>query len=193
MRFVGARRAGTARLDTFDAATDAGALTILVKVPPLDARTVVVRPQYKPVAPDQRLRELRKDFKAFNKQEPGPERAADLAVFARAAHEERQLNMTMHAAQLCLDEDPDAPALLLGAYLDEDDDPEEYLRATQDLADIARYIGRADVAEAATEHVDRIAESWVAAGDDVEQRHRLRTIASILGRAYSDTLRLKLK
>jgi hypothetical protein len=153
----------------------------------------VVRARYKPVTPDQRIRDLRKEFGGFDKEEPGPERAARLAAFARAAHDERQLNMAMHAAQLCLADDPDAPALLVDAYrADPEDatvDDEERLRSYVDLADLARYIDRSDIVDLAKQELRDEARTWVAAGDDQERRHRLRTLASMVDRAFADDLR----
>jgi hypothetical protein len=153
----------------------------------------VVRARYKPVTPDQRIRDLRKEFGGFDKEEPGPDRAARLAVFARAAHDERQLNMAMHAAQLCLADDPDAPALLVDAYRtdpsDDTVDDEERLRSYVDLADLARYVDRPDVVDLAKGMLRDEARAWVAAGDDQERRHRLRTLASMVDRAFADDLR----
>jgi hypothetical protein len=149
----------------------------------------VARARYKPVTPDQRVRDLRKEFKGFEKEEAGPERAARLAAFARAAHHERQLNMAMHAAQLCLDEDPDAPALLVDAYRAPEVDVEERLRSYSDLKDLARYVDRPDVVTLAEELLATDARAWVAAGDDQEQRHRLRTLTSLVSRAFADELR----
>jgi hypothetical protein len=149
----------------------------------------VVRARYKPVTPDQRLRDLRKEFKGFEKEEAGPERAARLAAFVRAAHHERQLNMAMHAAQLCLDEDPAAPDLLVAAYRDGLSEVEERLRSYSDLKDLARYVDRPDVATLADERLATEAHDWVAAGDDQEQRHRLRTLTSLVGRTFADELR----
>jgi hypothetical protein len=153
----------------------------------------VVRANYKPVTPDQRLRDLRKEFRGFDKEPPGPDRAARLAGFARAAHDERQLNMAMHAAQLCLEEDPDAPALLVAAYRDGSEDAatdvEELLRRHVDLGDLARYVDRPDVAGIARQQLHDDALAWVAAGDEQERRHRLRTLASMVDRAFADDLR----
>lgn len=149
----------------------------------------MARTRYKPVTPDQRVRDLRKEFKGFDKEEPGPERAARLAAFTRAAHHERQLNMAMHAAALCLEEDPDAPALLVDAYRAEDADVEERLRSYGDLQDLARYVDRPDVGDIAEELLATEARAWVAAGDEQEQRHRLRTLTSLVSRAFADDLR----
>lgn len=149
----------------------------------------MARARYKPVTPDQRVRDLRKELKGFDKEEPGPQRAARLAAFARAAHHERQLNMAMHAAQLCLDEDPDAPALLVDAYRAEGADVEDRLRSYSDLQDLARYVDRPDVVTLAEGLLDDEARAWVAAGDDQERRHRLRTLTSLVSRAYADDLR----
>lgn len=153
----------------------------------------MVRARYKPVTPDQRLRDLRKEFKGFDKEEPGPERAARLAAFARAAHDERQLNMAMHAAQLCLDEDPDAPELLVAAYRTGPTDTEERLRSYADLKDLARYVDRPDVVTLAEEMITDEARAWVADGDEQEQRHRLRTLTSVVDRAFADGLRDELE
>ena len=149
----------------------------------------MARTRYKPVTPDQRLRDLRKEFKGFDKEEPGPERAARLASFARAAHHERQLNMAMHAAALCLEEDPAAPELLVDAYRAEQADVEDRLRSYTDLQDLARYVDRPDVASIAEELLAAEAREWVAAGDEQEQRHRLRTLTSLVNRAFADELR----
>jgi hypothetical protein len=149
----------------------------------------VVQARYKPVTPDQRLRDLSKEFKGFEREEPGPERATRLAAFVRAAHQERQLNMAMHAAQLCLEEDPDDPSLLISAYLDAEEDPEERLRAISDLQDLARYVGRADVGAVADERMLSTARSWLEEANDVERRHRLRTLTSMVSREFADDLR----
>jgi hypothetical protein len=149
----------------------------------------VVQARYKPVTPDQRLRDLSKEFKGFEREEPGPERATRLAAFVRAAHQERQLNMAMHAAQLCLEDDPDDPSLLIAAYLDAEEDPEERLRAISDLQDLARYVGREDVGAVADERLLATARTWLAEGNDVERRHRLRTLTSMVSREFADDLR----
>ena len=149
-----------------------------------------MRARYTPVPPDQRIRELRRELKALQKEEPSPERAERLAAFARAAHEERQLNMSMHTAQLCLDEDPDAPALLLAAWEPSSTaDPEEALRTWADLRDLARYVDRDDVVGVADEHIRETATAWVAEGDEAALRHRLRTLASMFDRAFADDVR----
>jgi hypothetical protein len=149
----------------------------------------VVRARFKPVPPDERIRQLRKELKALQKEEPSPERAERLAAFARAAHEERQLNMAMHTAQLCLDEDPDDPALLLAAYEPgEDADPEEVIRGWADLQDLARYVDRADVKETADARVREAAIAWLRDADDAERRHRSRTLTSLFDRAFADDM-----
>ena len=148
-----------------------------------------MRARYKPVSPDDRIRELRKGLKQLEKEDPSPERAERLAAFARAAHAERQLNMAMHTAQLCLDEDPDDPALLLAAYEPTDeDDPEEVIRGWADLQDLARYVGREDVKEAADGRVRDAAIAWLRGADDAERRHRSRTLASMYDRAFADDI-----
>jgi hypothetical protein len=149
----------------------------------------VVQARYKPVTPDQRLRDLSKEFRGFEREEPGPERAQRLAVFVRAAHYERQLNMAMHAASLCLEDDPDDPSLLIEAYLGADEDPEDRLRAISDLKDLARYIGRADLGEVADERLRTTARAWVEDATEVERRHRLRTLTSLVSREFADDLR----
>lgn len=149
----------------------------------------MVRARYKPVSPDDRIRELRKELKQLQKEDPSPERAERLATFARAAHEERQLNMAMHTAQLCLDEDPDAPSLLLAAYEPaEDTDPDEALRGWSDLADLARYVDRPDVKEVADQRIRETATAWLQGADEAERRHRTRTLASMFDRAFADDI-----
>jgi hypothetical protein len=147
----------------------------------------------KPVTPDQRLRDLRKEFKGFEKEEPGPERAARLAAFTRAAHTERQLNMAMQAAALCLEDDPDDPALLLAAYADENEDTEAQLRALDDLRDLARYIDRPDITGYADRELRDRSRAWVEAGDEAERRHRLRTVQSVTSRELADRIRDELE
>lgn len=156
----------------------------------------MVRPRFKPVTPDQRIRDLRKEFRGFDKEEPGPDRAARLAAFARAAHVERQLNMAMHTAALCLEEDPDAPELLIGAYTIDGEGQsatEDRLRALVDLSDLARYIDRDDIGERATTQLHDEARSWVRAGDDAERRRRLRTLSSMISREFADRVRDELE
>lgn len=149
----------------------------------------MVRARYKPVSPDDRIRELRKELKALQKEEPSPERAERLAAFARAAHEDRQLNMAMHTAQLCLDEDPAAPTLLLAAYEpSDDDDPEEVIRGWADLQDLARYVDRSDVKATADQRVREAAIAWLRDADEPERRHRSRTLASVFDRAFADDM-----
>lgn len=143
----------------------------------------------KPVVPDADIRDLRKDHKALLKDEPSPERAADLAAFVRRAHEMRQLNMAMHMGQLCLDEDPDDPDLLVGAYLVDRDEEEEGLRDLIDLADLGRYLERPDIVTLADDRFDVAAAAWIAGTNDAEQRHRLRILTAMKSRAYADNLR----
>lgn len=149
----------------------------------------MARARFKPVTPDQRLRELTKEFREFEREPAGPERAERLASFVRSAHEHRQLNMAMHAAQLCLEDDPDDPALLVGAYLIDEEPSEDLLRSLQDLGDLGRYVGREDVARLADERLDEAARGWMLAATEAEQRHRLRTLGSILPRERVDDLR----
>lgn len=162
----------------------------------------MARPRYKPVTPDKRIRELRKEFKALRKgkgEEEGVERAKRLASFTRDAHRERQLNMAMHAAQMCLDKDPDAPDLLVTAYLgdldggDDRDDREALLRALLDLRDLARYLDRDDLRTLSNERFDEEARSWIRSGDEPQRRHRLRTLASMAGQETADTIRDELR
>jgi hypothetical protein len=151
----------------------------------------MARPRSKPVSPDQVIRELRKEFRRLrNKEEPGPERAALLATFTRSAHEERQLNMAMTTAALCLEEDPDSPDLLVAAYLPPDlDDTEERLRALVDLQDLARYVDDDRVRSHAGDELGTLSRTWVRAGNEAERRHRLRTLGSMIDQAFADAIR----
>jgi rubrerythrin len=153
----------------------------------------VVRPRYKPVTPDQRIRQLRKEFRTLEKQETGPDRAAQLAEFTRSAHEERQLNMAMHTAARCLEEDPQAPDLLVRAYTDGVEDTEDRLRAYVDLEDLARYVERPDLTELAERRIAEDARAWIREADEAEQRHRLRTLTSMISREFADTIRDELR
>lgn len=148
----------------------------------------------KPVIPDADIRELRKDYKALMKAE-GEERADELAKFARRAHVMRQINMAMHTGQLALDEDPDAPDLLVGAYLGDQDteDAEQGLHDLLDLVDIGRWLDREDIADLATQRFDTHAREWVSGANAAEARHRLRLLAEMKDRAYADSLRDELR
>ncbi|MFA9432298.1 hypothetical protein [Egicoccus sp. AB-alg2] len=148
----------------------------------------MVNTQYKPVAPDQRARDLTKELTLLEREEAGPDRAARLATFVRAAHVERQLNLAMHAANLCLAEDPDAPTMLIDAYAT-DTDPEERLRTLGDLRDLARYVERPDVVEFADRQLRAEAMEWVRAGEEHERRHRLRTVQNATNRTVADQIR----
>jgi hypothetical protein len=151
----------------------------------------MVRARYKPVNPDQRIRELRKEFKELQtKVEPGPERAEQLAAFTRAAHGDRQLNMAMHTAALSIEEDPDPPAMLIAAYLPPDvDDPEERLHALMDLKDLGRYIGHDELRDHADDQLHDEALAWVREATDSEQRYRLRQLASYVDQRFADAIR----
>lgn len=144
----------------------------------------------KPVVPDGDIRALRKDHKGLMKAEPG-ERAAEMAVFARRAHVMRQINMAMQTGQLALDEDADAPDLLVDAYLgDRDvDDPEQGLHDLLDLVDIGRWLDRDDIVDLATEKFDEAALVFVRDASEGEARHRLRLLTSMKDRAYADGVR----
>lgn len=150
-----------------------------------------MRPMYKPVNTQKKARDLTKDFKTLQKADPGPERAVELAEFAKRAHEERSLNMVMHTAALCLAEDPDPPALLVGAYTDGVEDPVERIRAWADLQDLSRYIDRPDIRELADERIETESRAWYAAAEDAaEQRVRWRELARIFDREFADGIRL---
>jgi ABC-type ATPase with predicted acetyltransferase domain len=151
----------------------------------------MVNARYKPITPDKRIRELRKDFKALSQEEPSAERAQRLAAFTREAHADRQLNMAMHTAQLCIEDDPDDPALLVAAYLPDgiERDGEAHLRALTDLADLARYIDRPDLRDDATGRVHDVALAWIEEATEPERRHRLRTLMSMFDRAFVDAIR----
>lgn len=151
----------------------------------------MARPRYKPVDPGKIIRDLRKEFKRLQtKEEPGPARAELLAAFTRSAHEERQLNMAMHTATQCLEEDPDAPQMLIAAYLPADlEDPEERLRTLVDLKDLARYVDDDDLQSFVDEHVDEEARAWARNATEAERKHRLRTLTSMFSREFADTIR----
>lgn len=155
----------------------------------------MARPRYTPVDPGKLIRDLRKEFKRLQtKEEPGPERAELLAAFTRSAHLERQLNMAMHTATQCLEEDPDAPDLLVAAYLPPDlKDPEERLRTLVDLRDLARYVEHDALRSFVDEHIDDEARAWVRDASDQERKHRLRTLTSMFGREFADQLRDELE
>ena len=151
----------------------------------------MARPRYTPVDPAKVIRELRKEFKRLQtKEEPGPERAELLASFTRAAHEERQLNMAMHTATLCLEEDPESPAMLIAAYVPSDlDDPEERLRTFIDLRDLARYVDHEELRTWVQEHIDSEARAWAKGANEQERKHRLRALTSMFGREVADQIR----
>lgn len=155
----------------------------------------MARPRFKPVTPDQRIRELRKEFKHLQKKvEPGPDRAEQLAAFTRAAHAERQLNMAMHTAAQCVDEDPEPPSLLIAAYVPDDlEDPEERLRALVDLQDLARYVEVPELKSFTADSIDELAREWARSGNDAERRYRLRTLASMIDQRFADTIRDELQ
>lgn len=155
----------------------------------------MARPRYSGVDEGQRIRELRKELRRLEtKEEPGPERAAMLAGLVRAAHDNRQLNMAMHAAAMCIEEDPDAPSLLVDAYLTDDlDEPEERLRTLVDLQDLARYIDHAELRSWVGERIDVEARAWVRDATEAEQRYRLRTLGTMVDTAFADRLRDELR
>ncbi len=127
-----------------------------------------------------RVRDLRKELKELEKEEPGTARAERLADFTRRAQDERALNKAMHSAQLCLDEDPDAPKLLVTAYLREEA-TEDLLRSLSELANLGRWIGRNDLIAIARDRAQTLAPEWVGASGGGERRRRLRTLASMFG------------
>jgi hypothetical protein len=151
----------------------------------------VANPRYKPVAPDQVIRELRKEFRRLEtKEDPGPARAAMLASFTRAAHSERELNMAMHTASLSIAEDPEPPALLIGAYITSElTDPEERLRVFTDLDDLARYVDNEELRRFVKSHIHDESRAWVLDSSDQERKHRLRTLTSIFSQKFADAIR----
>lgn len=153
------------------------------------------RPRYKPVDPSRVIRDLRKEFKRLQtKEEPGPERAELLAAFTRSAHLERHLNMAMHTATQCLEEDPDAPDLLVAAYLPPDlKDPEERLRTLVDLRDLARYVDHEGLQTFVDDHVHDEARAWAREATDQERKHRLRALTSMFSQAFADQIRDELE
>jgi hypothetical protein len=146
----------------------------------------------RPVTADRRVRDLRKELLAVERESPGPERAARLAWLTRAALDDRQLNMAMQAASLCLADDPEDPDLLVAAFLDADEHPETQLEALAGLGDLARYLDRPDVGALAEQHQLVVARRWAAAADPGERRYRLRTVASLTSEATADALREEL-
>lgn len=134
-----------------------------------------------------RIRDLRKELRELEKEEPGQARAERLADFTRRAHEERALNKAMHTAQLCLAEDPDAPTLLVAAYLREEA-TEDLLRSLSELANLGRWIGRDDIVAIARDRAQALAAGWVNGSTGGERRRRLRTLASMFGDELADAL-----
>jgi hypothetical protein len=149
----------------------------------------VVRAHYKPVTGEPQARTLAKELRQLEQEPAGPDRARRLAGFVRTAHEQRLLNLAMHAAQLCVDDDPEAPAALIAAYDQPREDDEELLRQLQDLRDLARYISLPELDAHADARLLEVARAWLVDADQAERRHRLRTLTSILGRARVDDLR----
>lgn len=149
----------------------------------------MVRARYTPVTPEQHGRDLARELRALEQDEAGPERAARLATLVQTAHEQRHLNIAMHAAGLCLADDPDDPRLLARAYLDDQEPLEEQLRRLQDLRDLARYVDRGDLDAWADERLLATARTWLADTTPAELRARVRTLTSILGRERVDALR----
>ncbi len=146
----------------------------------------------KPVTPEQRSRDLQREFRSLQNEDGGPQRARELATLARAAHEDRQLNLAMQAADQSLEDDPDAPRLLVEAY-HSTASGEAQLEELADLRDLARYLDRVDMRERAEEEFTQAAREWVQQGDDGERRYRLRTVQSLGGRELADTLRDELQ
>ncbi len=143
----------------------------------------------RPVTPDQRARDLRKEFQGFEREEPGEERAMRLARFTRAATTERQLNMAMQTAELCLQDDPAAPERLLQAFDDPAEGAETQLDALVDLRDLARYIDEPSLVTEIDRRLRERARTWVTDGDDGERRYRLRTVQSLTSRELADEIR----
>lgn len=127
-----------------------------------------------------RARDLRKELKGLEKEEPSEARAERLADFTRRAHDERALNKAMHTAQLCLADDPEAPALLVAAYLREEAS-EDLLRSLSELANLGRWIGRDDLIAIARDRARTLAGAWLDASAGGERRRRMRTLASMFG------------
>lgn len=147
-------------------------------------------PTYKPVDPNKRLRKLRKDFKDLQRDRfgAGKERLERLAEFVREAHDERLINMVLHAAPILLDEDPKSPKRLVDAYLGSDD-IESVLEGVKELESLAGWIGREDISTLARETATELAPKWVAEADPGERRRRLRDLGSWFGRAFADDVR----
>ncbi|MFN2557896.1 MAG: hypothetical protein ABR592_13710 [Nitriliruptorales bacterium] len=134
-----------------------------------------------------RVRDLRKELKELEREEPGEKRAERLADFARRAHEERALNKAMHVAQLCLEEDPRAPTLLVAAYTREEA-AEDLLRALSELANLGRWLGRDDLVEIARGRARTLAPDWLDESAGGERRRRLRALASMFGDEFAEHL-----
>lgn len=143
----------------------------------------------RPVTPDQKIRDLRKEFRALEAEEPSADRSTRLADFTRSAATERQLNLAMQTAERCLADDPDPPQLLLSAFDRPDEDTESRLDALADLRDLASYLGREDVVATVKEHMTERARAWTAEADEGERRYRLRTIQSLVSPEVADLLR----
>lgn len=127
-----------------------------------------------------RVRDLRKELKELEKEEPSGARAERLADFTRRAHDERALNKAMHAAQLCLAEDPRAPALLVAAYT-RDEATEDLLRSLSELANLGRWLGRDDLVTIASNRAQTLATAWLDETGGGERRRRLRALDSMFG------------
>ena len=143
----------------------------------------------RPATPDQRVRELRKEFRALDAEQPSAERSTRLAEFTRAATVERQLNLAMQTAERCLEDDPEPPQLLLAAFDRADQDTQTRLDALADLRDLAGYLGREDVVATVEVHLTERAREWTADADASERRYRLRTIQSLVSAEVADLLR----
>ncbi len=142
----------------------------------------------RPVTPEQRSRDVQRELRSLEKEAASPDRAAELATLARAAHDDRQLNLAMRAAELCLADDPDAPSLLVAAYRSARDG-EAALETLADLRDLARYLDRPDILADADRRIEEAARAWVTAGDEGERRYRLRTVQSLTSEELADRLR----
>lgn len=152
----------------------------------------MARSEGRPVTADQRVRDLQKEARAIEREPAGPDRAARLAAVARAAHDDRLLNLAMHTATIALEDDPQAPRALVDAYLCADADAEAQLHCLDDLRDLARYLERPDVTAIAEQQLEQVAYDYVAEAEAGERRYRLRTVQSLTSRELADRLRDRL-
>jgi hypothetical protein len=127
------------------------------------------------IEPGRDRRDRHQQLKQLLKAPPGPDRAAGLALLARAFHDNREINLALDTARQALQDAGGDVRVLTDAYTSHDR-PDLQIDDLSMLASLGRWLQHDPVTEAAESLAYDRALSWCATADGRERERRIDTL-----------------